>query len=55
MTRSDSLDDLEDNVLNLEEEVGTDIQPDEWWVNKVSVTIHPLKTRLWYSFSFIVI
>jgi hypothetical protein len=41
MTRNDSpLDDLEDNILNLEEEVGTEIQPDEWWVNRISVTVH---------------
>ena len=33
MTRNDSpLDEL-DNILNLEEEVGADKQPDEWCVN----------------------
>ena len=31
MTRNDSpLDDLEDNILNLEKEIGAEIQPDEW-------------------------
>ena len=40
MTRNDSpLDNLEDNILNLEEEIGAEIQPDEWWVKDVSVTI----------------
>lgn len=30
MARNDSPDDLEDDILNLEEEVGAEIQPDEW-------------------------
>lgn len=41
MARSDSLDDLEDNILNLEEEVEAERQPDEWWVSN-SFSFHLL-------------
>ena len=39
MIRNDSLDDLESDLINLEEEVGAEIQPDEWWVNKAAAVV----------------